>query len=261
MTKKLSEDHKRKISESLRGRKLSPPSEEHRRKLSEAHKGKVLSEEHKKKLSESHKGQVPWNKGISTPKQSEESNRKRSEALKGRPGHPISEEHKRKLLAANKGKKLSQESIKKRTKSRNGYRHSPETIEKIRQSNLGQKRPIGPIKVPTKQQKAGYYGIPTVYSGVYFRSKTEAMCARALDFHEICWIYEPERFYLSEIDETYVPDFYLPEFDIWIEVKWYGNEPSLYKSYAFRRTGKNLTIVNRKNIDYVYRIYGILKNE
>ena len=90
----LTEEHKRKISESNKGKKLSA---EHRMLLSEINKGKKLSPEHieklqqinktrvrtkeeieksvskrrgislseetKKKLSESHKGKLSWNKG------------------------------------------------------------------------------------------------------------------------------------------------------------------------------------------------------
>lgn len=45
---KLSEEHKRKMSEARKGRVLS---EEWRRKLSEARKGKSKTEEHKRKIS------------------------------------------------------------------------------------------------------------------------------------------------------------------------------------------------------------------
>lgn len=38
--KKFSEEHKRKISEAKKGKKLGPHSEERKRKMSEAHKGK-----------------------------------------------------------------------------------------------------------------------------------------------------------------------------------------------------------------------------
>lgn len=58
-----------KISKSMTGKHKS---KEHKKKLSEslkgqpnlALKGKHLSEEHRKKLSEAHKGKVPWNKKI-----------------------------------------------------------------------------------------------------------------------------------------------------------------------------------------------------
>lgn len=61
----MSDEQKRKISESLKGRpspnKGKKASEETRRKLSEAHKNE--SEETRRKKSESHKGKTPNNKG------------------------------------------------------------------------------------------------------------------------------------------------------------------------------------------------------
>ena len=78
----LTEDHKHKISEALKGKIVSeetkkkmreshkgvPRSEEIKRKISESHKGKPhLSEEAKKRLSEMHKGSKCnlWKGGIS----------------------------------------------------------------------------------------------------------------------------------------------------------------------------------------------------
>ncbi len=93
-----------------KGKKMKPRSEEHKRKLSESHKGKKFSKEHKRKLSESHKGQfigfkhpnygkkrsiserekqsttrksknlIPWNKGLKTGPQSKEHIIKATEA-------------------------------------------------------------------------------------------------------------------------------------------------------------------------------------
>lgn len=66
--KHLSEEAKRKISESLKGKntwmKGKHLSDEHKRKIAEGNKGKRLSEETKKKLSEIHKGKTTWNKGL-----------------------------------------------------------------------------------------------------------------------------------------------------------------------------------------------------
>lgn len=84
-----------------KGKKLKPTSEDTKKKLSESlkgkepwNKGKHLSEEYKKKLSESHKGIIF----------TEEHKQKLSIALKGK---PKSEEHRRKISECQKGKKLA----------------------------------------------------------------------------------------------------------------------------------------------------------
>lgn len=63
-----SEEHKRRISEALKGK---PKSEEHKRHLSEVRKGKPCSEESKKKRSESEKGKHWFNNGITSTLQFE----------------------------------------------------------------------------------------------------------------------------------------------------------------------------------------------
>ena len=53
--------------------------------------------------------------------------------------------------------------------------------------------------------------------------------ARILNFLGIKWEYESKRFYFKEsIDgvASYQPDFYLSEFDKWIEVKGWMDEKS-----------------------------------
>ena len=76
----LTEEHRKKISESLKGRTRSSFSEDTRRKMSESQKGKKrkpFSEETRRKMSESHKG------------------KKRK---------PFSDEHRRKMSEVRKGK-------------------------------------------------------------------------------------------------------------------------------------------------------------
>lgn len=90
--KHVSEETKRKISETLKGHTVS---EEIRKKISESGKGRKLSEEHRRKLLEAIKGKH----------HSEEWNRKISEAKKGK---PRSEECKRKLSEAHKGQRKGQ---------------------------------------------------------------------------------------------------------------------------------------------------------
>lgn len=89
------------MSEETKEKLKSPKSEEHKQKISETLKGKMtgennpnfgkhhifgeMSQEHKQKLSESHKGLTPWNKGkkgVWTP--SEETKKLWSEQRKGK---------------------------------------------------------------------------------------------------------------------------------------------------------------------------------
>ncbi len=63
----------------------------------------------------------------------------------------------------------------------------------------------------------------------------------------ISWIYEPETFVVSE-DLTYTPDFYLPEYRFYIEVKGYfRNERALEKFNLFSAEHK-IMLIRRKEI-------------
>ena len=60
--------------------------------------------------------------------------------------------------------------------------------------------------------------IETLYKGYKFRSRLEARWAVYFDFFNIDWIYELEGF---EFDDGtyYLPDFFLPQVEMWAEVK------------------------------------------
>ena len=60
--------------------------------------------------------------------------------------------------------------------------------------------------------------IETVYKGIRFRSRLEARWAVFFDKGRIRWKYETEGF-ATEDGTKYLPDFYLPDLDIWVEVK------------------------------------------
>lgn len=59
--------------------------------------------------------------------------------------------------------------------------------------------------------------IQTEYSGYHFRSRLEARWAVALDSMGIPWEYEPEGFELNGC--RYLPDFYLPQTNAYLEIK------------------------------------------
>ena len=60
--------------------------------------------------------------------------------------------------------------------------------------------------------------IETVYNGYKFRSRLEARWAVFFDALGVNYEYEPEGFELSNGDK-YLPDFYLPELETFVEVK------------------------------------------
>ena len=57
----------------------------------------------------------------------------------------------------------------------------------------------------------------TAYANRLFRSRLEARWAVFLDTLRIRWEYEPERYELVSI--SYLPDFWLPDLKIWLEIK------------------------------------------
>lgn len=70
-----------------------------------------------------------------------------------------------------------------------------------------------------------------VYNGVKFRSTLEARWAIFFDACGLNWVYEPECFELQA--GNYTPDFYLKEYDLYVEIKpnldWYNDKYDLYR--------------------------------
>lgn len=83
-----------------------------------------------------------------------------------------------------------------------------------------------------------YRGKWTIYSSsertINMRSLSEALMAHTLDLLGVEWEYEPERFDLGW--GLYTPDFYLPEFGHWVEVKGMWTDSSRRKFDEFSTT-------------------------
>ena len=104
--RRLTEAHKRKVSDGLRGRKHKPETIQKMRK--------PKSEEHKKKIAEAHRGKKSPLKGR---KQSEELVKKRAASLKG---IKRTEEYKRKMSESKRGTLVSGETKQKLSEMRKG---------------------------------------------------------------------------------------------------------------------------------------------
>jgi hypothetical protein len=225
--------------------------------------GYTHSEGTKQKISESYSKRIEngWTSPLKGRKRSpeviaksvtarnvniEETGKKISKALTGK---KLSEETKQKMSLASKGRPKSDE-----TKRKMSERWTPELRKKQSEINKeywnDERRQEQSII--SKQQWANgsynnfiplnnHWSTPTNYRGIRMRSKLEASYAKYLDSISEEWLYEPERFFLEELQCTYLPDFYLPRIDTYSEVK--GWDQGLEKVEAFRRMGKNIMII------------------
>jgi hypothetical protein len=117
-----------------------PRSQEVKDKISISRTGKKLTEEHKKKLSESHIGLPSKLKGVTL---TEEHKKKLSIAKKGKPspkrGIPMSNDQRRKLSLAHLGKVLTEEHRNKISISNKGHKWTIERRLRKRGINSGNK--------------------------------------------------------------------------------------------------------------------------
>lgn len=205
-------------------------TEESRRQYSDLMKSMPRSQEWKDNISRARKGKP--GRSITV-----EQREKISVALRGRSTSP---EHARHLSEALIGQKLSEERCRRMSESRRGRTHTAETRRKMSLAHMsrGDKR------------KDLYKNSGGIHAGVWMRClNSEGVFARQLDEAKIKWLYEPRRFRLSI--GSYLPDFFLPEFNVWVEVKGYFRvSREQEKIEAFRReTGKCLIVVRQSELE------------
>lgn len=84
--------------------------------------------------------------------------------------------------------------------------------------------------------------IETRYQGYRMRSRLEARWAVFFDALDIPYEYEKEGYELGEAG-WYLPDFWLPKLDCWVEIKPNWNESELLKPSALAWTGRQNVFV------------------
>ena len=85
-----------------------------------------------------------------------------------------------------------------------------------------------------------------------FRSNWEIFIAETLEDLEVNWEFEPKRFYFRGEKESYLPDFYLPDFDVWIEVKGYMDKRSKRRIRLFKKYEKpNFVLIEGLEMDCI----------
>lgn len=99
----------------------------------------------------------------------------------------------------------------------------------------------------TQQGKSKYF-----YNGVFFKSIYELKFAQGLDRDGIKWEYVPKVFKLPH-KIIYTPDFYLPEFDKWVEVKGVivldTKSTSYHKFKEFIKQYPNSILIDESNVN------------
>jgi len=108
-------------------------------------------------------------------------------------------------------------------------------------------------------QKISKSGIRQNLNNQYFRSTWEANLARILNYLGIKWEYESRRIFLN--DCSYLPDFYLPDFKIYIEVKGdrFGKDKKLQLLHQ-QIPNFPLKVLDREGYQILQRKYSCIIN-
>lgn len=172
--------------------------------LGHNNKNKSLNQSHKEKIRQSHLGQ----------KHSIETKTKMSLIKKGHWKNPEYQ------------KKIPHQGMLGKTLS-------VEVKEKLRKLNLGSLNPRYGKDVPNAKR--------TYYKGIAFKSTWEAIFAKWLDLNNYIWQYEPKRFLFDGF--SYLPDFFVKEFNSYVEIKGFWRDGDREKVNAFISSGENLLII------------------
>lgn len=251
MRKPMGEETKAKIRAALQGRKRPERSEEWKKNMSIATKGKEISLAHREKLRAALLGRV-------RPPRSTEWSANLSAATTGR---KLSAVHKKNIGLAGIGKhskKRTPEQCERIAAAKRGSTHaSPSLATRLKLSVSQKGRVISSAhraKLSASVRQAVLDGRVHPrnknfhYAGTFFRSSWEVIFAQWCDARGIVWEYESLNF--SCRDGTgYLPDFYLPVLDAFVEVKGFLRPESVARMDEFVLAGYRLFIIDRENIN------------
>ncbi|MAG79043.1 hypothetical protein CMI40_01560 [Candidatus Pacearchaeota archaeon] len=245
--KKLSEEHKRNIGQSIKNwHKKFGFSKTTRKKLSDINKGHAVSEEVKRKISDANKGNIAWNKGLtkSDPRvlrniQRASIARKKSwKEGKWKPwnlGKSWSEEVKFKISSKRKGK--TYEEIMGKEKALQFKKR----LAELGRLKTGKHNPM----YGKKGDKNPHFGKPAEHGkhsfridlGHHCRSKWEANYIRFLLWMGKKYKYESKTFIIklpNGVKSTYTPDF-LINMEEWHEIKGWKDRSKIRKWELFQQ--------------------------
>ncbi len=100
-----------------------------------------------------------------------------------------------------------------------------------------------------------------------FAHDSEARFAELLDFYGVAWQYEPVEFVLARdadgvATQAFRPDFYLPDFDVYIEMTTLNQKLVTKKNAKVRRLralypGVRIKVLYRRDVRHLEATFGI----
>lgn len=96
---------------------------------------------------------------------------------------------------------------------------------------------------------------PITYKGIKYRSSWEVDFVKFLESYHLSWEYEPKTFKLTSL-LAYTPDFYIKEFDCWVEVKGKETEKNKEQYMLFKEkiSDRFFVIRGHSYLDYLWWI-------
>jgi hypothetical protein len=108
-------------------------------------------------------------------------------------------------------------------------------------------------------------------AGIAFAHPSERVAAEILDFYQVRWEYEPTTFPIEwdangRVIASFSPDFYLPDFDVYIELTTMSQKLVTKKNRKVRRLKElypevNIKIFYQKDFRRLLRRFGLLAEE
>lgn len=106
---------------------------------------------------------------------------------------------------------------------------------------------------------------------IKFAHPSERVCASILDFYHIRWLYEPKMFPVEwdkkgDVVQSFTPDFYLPDFDLYIELTTMNQKLVTKKNRKVQRLKElypdvNIKIFYQKDFKSLLVKYGFYSRE
>lgn len=104
----------------------------------------------------------------------------------------------------------------------------------------------------TVKKKKDSWGNANTYRGDQLRSNWETYVAKLILYSGHTYLYEHRRYFLAE-GVSYLPDFYIPELNLYIEVKGILLEKDKTKISMFRqKVTSRLLYMGKQELEYIF---------